>query len=292
MIAASYACSWLALLLYAAGPARAGRHSSRPVAPDLRGRIGWLATAAAVASWILLTAALFARGIAAGHWPLTNRYDFALCFAWAILGVYLLLELRWRERCAGAFVVAAVLLVMTFAMLRPGEEKAIHPLLPALRSVWLQFHVLTAAIGYGACGVAAGLAAAQLAGMGGAGHCEERFGRLRGTKQSNLSYAEDIERQIYRVIGWSFPWLTAALLTGAIWAQEAWGRYWGWDPKETWTLIVWLWYLLLLHSRELRGWRGRRLAWLTVAGFGIVFFAFAGLPWLLRTVRMTSLHAF
>jgi ABC-type transport system involved in cytochrome c biogenesis permease subunit len=159
---------------------------------------------------------------------------------------------------------------MTFALLRPGEEKAIHPLLPALRSVWLQFHVVLAAIGYGACAVAAGLAAAQLAGM----------------------EAEDIERQVLRVIGWGFPWLTAALLTGAIWAQEAWGRYWGWDPKETWTLIVWLWYLLLLHSRELRGWRGRRLAWLTLAGFGIVLFAFAGLPWLLRTVRLTSLHAF
>jgi cytochrome c-type biogenesis protein CcsB len=292
MIAASYACSWLALLLYAAGPARAGRLSSRPAAPAVDGRMGWFATAATIASWALLTAALLARGIAAGHWPLTNRYDFALCFAWAILGVYLLLELRWRERSAGAFVLAAVLLVMTFALLRPGEEKVLHPLLPALRSVWLQFHVLSAAIGYGACGVAAGLAAAQLARIGSEGHSEERFGRLRGTKPSNLSCAEEIERQILRVIGWGFPWLTAALLTGAIWAQEAWGRYWGWDPKETWTLIVWLWYLLLLHSRELRGWRGRKLAWLTVAGFGIVFFAFAGLPWLLRTVRLTTLHAF
>jgi ABC-type transport system involved in cytochrome c biogenesis permease subunit len=270
MIAASTVCSWLALLLYAAGLVRGGRLGRRPVAPDVAGRIGWSATAAAGASWILLTAALCARGIAAGHWPLTNRYDFALCFAWAILGVYLLLELRWRKRHAGAFVIAAVLLVMTFALLRPGEEKAIQPLLPALRSVWLQFHVLTAAVGYGACGVAAGLAAAELAGVG----------------------VENIERQAQRVIGWGFPWLTAALLTGAIWAQDAWGRYWGWDPKETWTLIIWLWYLLLLHSRELRGWRGRRLAWLTIAGFGIVFFAFAGLPWLLRTVRLTSLHAF
>jgi cytochrome c-type biogenesis protein CcsB len=287
MIAASYVCSWLALLLYAAGRIQGGRLSRRPVAPNVGGRIGWIATPVAVASWILLTAALFARGITAGHWPLANRYDFALCFAWAILGVYLLLELRWRERRAGAFVIAAALLVMTFALLRPGEEKAIHPLLPALRSVWLQFHVLAAAIGYGACGVAAGLAAAELAGVGIDRHCEERF-----LRRSNLSPAEDVERQVHRVIGWGFPWLTVALLTGAIWAQEAWGRYWGWDPKETWTLIIWLWYLLLLHSRELRGWRGRRLAWLTIAGFGIVFFAFAGLPWLLRTVRMTSLHAF
>ena len=258
MVVASYSCLWLALALYAGTLVRGGR---------------WIGRAASLVTgigWIGLTAALIARGVAAGHWPLTTRYEFALCFAWAILGVYLLLELRWRERRAGAFVMAAALLVITYALLRPEEEKAIHPLLPALRSIWLQFHVVAAAIGYGACGVAAGLAAKELAG----------------------AEPEDVERQVLRVIGWGFPWLSVALVTGAIWAQDAWGRYWGWDPKETWFLITWLWYLLLLHSRELRDWRGRRLAWLTLAGFGIVFFAFAGLPWLLRTVRMTSLHAF
>jgi ABC-type transport system involved in cytochrome c biogenesis permease subunit len=155
-------------------------------------------------------------------------------------------------------------------MLRPEEEKMVHPLLPALRSIWLQFHVVAAAIGYGACGVAAGLAVAQLV----------------------VTEVDGIELQTERVIGWGFPWLSVALVTGAIWAQGAWGRYWGWDPKESWTLITWLWYLLLLHSWGLRSWRGRRLAWLTIAGFGIVFFAFAGLPWLVRTVRMTSLHVF
>jgi cytochrome c-type biogenesis protein CcsB len=287
MIPASYACIWLALALYAVSLAQRRRSDAPSLPTNLRGKIGYFASTAAGMGWLLLTAALLARGISSGHWPLTNRYEFALCFAWAILGVYLLLELRWRDRSAGAFVMAAVLLVMTFALLRPQEEKAIQRLLPALRSIWLQFHVVAAAVGYGAFGVAAGLAAAELAGMGSEGHCEERFGR-----RSSLSCAEDIERQAQRVIGWGFPWLTAALLTGAIWAQDAWGRYWGWDPKETWTLIVWLWYLLLLHSRELRGWRGRRLAWLVLAGFGIVLFAFAGLPWLLQTVRMTSLHTF
>jgi len=93
------------------------------------------------------------------------------------------------------------------------QEQAIHPLLPALRSVWLQFHVVAAAIGYGACGVAAALAAAELTRLGNDSQC--------------------IAHQTLRVIGWGFPWLTLALLTGAIWAQDAWGRYWGWDPKET-----------------------------------------------------------
>jgi ABC-type transport system involved in cytochrome c biogenesis permease subunit len=258
MVAAGVVCTGLALLLYAA---------------PLAGGPRWTGRAASVVTgigWVALTAALIARGLAAGRWPLTTRYEFALCFAWAILGVYLLLELRWRERAAGAFVMAAALLVMTYALLRPEDERGIRPLLPALRSVWLQFHVVFAAIGYGAYGVAAGLAAARLAGVG----------------------AEDLDRQALRVIGWGFPWLSAALVIGAIWAQDAWGRYWGWDPKETWSLITWLWCLLLLHSRELRTWRGRRMAWLILAGFGIALFAFAGLPWLLRTVRMTTLHGF
>jgi cytochrome c-type biogenesis protein CcsB len=328
LVGASYACIWLAFVAYAV---------------TLNGRRRRFTRAASVAAgiaWGGLTAALIARGLASGHWPLTTRYEFALCFAWGILGVYLLLELRWRERAGGASVMAVGLLVMSYALLRPEDEKVIRPLVPALRSVWLQFHVVAAAIGYGSCGVAAGLAVAQLAGMGNASrrespspaqqdtHQQEAGGvtpalacsasvvsgsidnaagsqgsseaisgpgvpwHEQSLRRSNLSPAEDIARQTLRVVGWGFPWLTAALVTGAIWAQDAWGRYWAWDPKETWSLITWLWFLLLLHSRELRGWRGRRMAWLILAGFGIVLFAFAGLPWLLRTVSMTSLHGF
>jgi ABC-type transport system involved in cytochrome c biogenesis permease subunit len=103
-----------------------------------------------------------------------------------------------------------------------------------------------------------------------------------------LSTAEGMER----AVALGFPWLTLSILTGAIWAQKAWGRYWGWDPKETWALITWLWVLLILHVRPLRRWRGRRLAALTVIGFGVVLFTFAGVPWLVRTVRLETLHGF
>ncbi len=292
MVLASYACLWLAAALYAVGLARSEHGDGGATSHGL----GRSATAAAGAVWIGLAAALVERGLLAGHWPLTVRYEFALWFAWAIVGIYLLLELRWHSRAAGAFAMAAALLVVTYALLRPQDEQAIHPLLPALRSVWLQFHVVSAAIGYGSCGVAAGVAATQLAATRFEREqkaeappiAETRSGSGRSSK---LEAAED-QRQILRVIGWGFPWLTLALVTGGIWAQEAWGRYWGWDPKETWTLLIWLWYLVLLHSRSLRGWRGSRLAWLALAGFAIVFFAFAGLPWLLRTVELTSLHAF
>ena len=85
-----------------------------------------------------------------------------------------------------------------------------------------------------------------------------------------------------RAVTLGFPWLTLSILTGAIWAQNAWGRYWGWDPKETWALITWLWYLLILHLRSLRRWRGRRLAVLVLVGLGVVMFTFIGVPWLVR----------
>ena len=157
----------------------------------------------------------------------------------------------------------------------------IVPLLPALRSVWLLVHVLTAAVAYGAFGVAAGLGIMRLA-------------RADAVQQaaSRWAPAETIERTMARAVRLGFPWLTLSILTGAIWAQKAWGRYWGWDPKETWALVTWLWYLMWMHVYPLRSWRGPRLAWLTVVGFGVVLFTFVGVPWLVRTVRLESLHGF
>jgi ABC-type transport system involved in cytochrome c biogenesis permease subunit len=259
------------------------------LAANLAGAISparWLdpaAVVAEIAAWTALTFGLIARGLSAGHWPLTDRYEFALCFVWAIVGLYLIQRLLWRDGAAdggfspagGAGVIGMALLVATYALTRPAEERAIYPLLPALRSVWLQVHVLSAAIGYGACGVAAGLALPRV---------------LR--RHISEPDADNADRRIERTVAWAFPWLTLSILTGAIWAQAAWARYWSWDPKEAWALITWLWYLLVLHLRGVRGWQGRRLGLLVVAGFAVVLFAFAGLPWLIRTVRLTSLHGF
>jgi len=244
--------------------------------------VGLLATGTTVISWILLTAGLVWRGLAAGHWPLTNRYEFALCFVWAVISVYLLLETSWRERRAGTFVLVVALLLATYAVIRPAAERTIAPLLPALRSVWLQVHVLTAMVGYAAFAVAAGLGMMRLflpsfPSMGG----DERGGQ-------RWPAAEEIERAMERAVALGFPWLTLGILTGAIWAQKA----WGWDPKETWALVTWLWYLLILHVRPLRRWRGRWLAVLVVAGFGVVLFTFVGVPWLVRVVRLETLHGF
>ena len=273
MIAWAYVLLWAAALAYVVyAYAAAGQRWT-----------GRAATGTAAASWILLTAGLFQRGLAAGHWPLTNRYEFALCFAWAVVAIYLLLEASWRtggghpQRGAGPFVLGVALVVATYALTRPAADRAIAPLLPVLRSVWLQVHVLAAAVGYAAFGVAAGLGLMRL---------------VHGPGEGRWPPAGEIERTMGRAVALGFPWLTLGIVTGAIWAQNAWGRYWGWDPKETWALITWLWYLLVLHVRPLRRWRGRRLAVLVVAGFGVVLFTFAGVPWLVRTVRLESLHGF
>jgi ABC-type transport system involved in cytochrome c biogenesis permease subunit len=236
---------------------------------------GWMASGTTTVAWALLTASLLRRGLEAGHWPLTNRYEFALCFAWTSIGIYLLLEASWRERRAGPYVLAVALLVATYAVTRPTDMRAMAPLLPVLRSVWLQIHVLTAAVAYGAFGVAAGLGLMQL---------------IRG--RDAQSAVDKMELITERVVALGFPWLTLSILTGAIWAQKAWGRYWGWDPKETWALTTWLWYLLVLHVRPLKHWHGRRLAALAVGGFGVVIFTFVGVPWLVRVVRLETLHGF
>jgi cytochrome c-type biogenesis protein CcsB len=269
MVTLTYLLLWAALFAYAAHLARGGR------------RTGRLATGLAVVAWALLTNGLVRRGLAAGHWPLTSRYEFALCFAWAILAIYLLLEASWRERRAGVFVLALALVVATYAVTRPAAEQTIVPLLPALRSLWLQIHVLTALVGYAAFAIAAGLGLMLLA-----------SNIQRPTSNFRLPSEEETSRAMERTIGLGFPWLTLSILTGAIWAQNAWGRYWGWDPKETWALATWLWYLLVLHARPLRRWRGRRLAALVIAGFCLVLFTFVGVPWLVRVVRLESLHGF
>lgn len=271
LISLAYGLLWVATLAYVI---HARTH---------RSWTGWIANGTTTVSLGLLTAGLVRRGLEAGHWPLTNRYEFALCFVWAVIVIYLLLEASWRERRAGALVLPVALLVATYAVVRPPDERSISLLLPALRSPWLPVHVLSTMIGYGALGVAAGLGLIRLLGWAPSGGSQQARGGL---------YQEAVEHTMERVVVLGFPWLTLGILTGAIWAQSAWGRYWGWDPKETWALVTWLWYLLILHVCPLRSWRGRRLAALTVIGFGVVLFTFIGVPWLVRTVRLESLHGF
>lgn len=266
LIGVAYLTLWVAFLIYLV------------YVRIRRPPIGRAAIGMTVVAWGLQTAALIRRGLAAGHWPLMNRYEVALSVTWATVTVYLVLEANWRERRAGAFALGIALLVASYAVTRPAADRVLAPLLPVLRSPWFQVHVLSAVVGYGAYGVAAGLGIMRWA--------------WRAEEENPGLSVQAIDRQIGRVIGWGFPWLTLGILSGAIWAQGAWGRYWGWDPKETWALITWLWYLMMLHVQALPRWRGRRLSALAIMGFGIVLFTFVGVPWLVRVVRLESLHGY
>jgi len=190
-------------------------------------------------------------------------------------------------RSGGAFVLPLALLLTLWAARRPEANQVIRPLMPVLRTGWFPLHVGCSAIAYGAFTVAGGFGALFLV----SGWLRQR-GFIAADETTRYPPPDLIEYFIWRAVGLGFPWLTLGMLTGAIWAQVAWGRYWDWDPKESWTLITWLTYLILLHGRALRGWRGRRVAWLAVIGLGTVGFTFLGVGWLVRTLRLESVHIF
>ena len=259
MLTIGYGLLWGALVLYGL-EWRTGRR-----------RAGWAAVGLGALAWGLWTAGLVGRGLATGHWPMSTRYEFGLAFVWALLGLHLLATAGTPRAGGGGLLLALAL--ATWVLTRPAGERVAAPLLPVLRSVWFPLHTFAAALAYGLFGVAAGLGLTALAEREEAG----RTARLRAME---------------RATDWGFLWLTLSMLLGGVWARYAWGRYWGWDPKETWTLVVWLLYLLPLHLRPLSPWRGRRQAVLVLLGFAGVLFLWLGVPWIVRVGRLQSLHGF
>lgn len=254
---------------------------------------GWLASGLAVAVLLTQVGGLVARGLRAGRWPLTDVYEFTLVFVAATVLMWLLLE-RWtRVRAGGVFALGIAFLLDCYPLLRvPAARRAIRPLVPALRSSWLPLHVGTAALAYGAFAVAAGAALLLLVRWA----VERRCARLmlpEASLEADPWPALDVcDAALYRAVMLGYPWMSLALLGGAIWAQIAWGRYWHWDIKETWSLIIWLVYTLFLHLRLMRGWRGLRLALLALFGFGTVLFTLWGVSGLARAVGLQSLHVY
>jgi len=208
-----------------------------------------------------------------GHAPLSNLYESLIFFAWTIILLYMIIEWRTKNRSIGAFATPLAFLAMAYASYSPGISSRIQPLVPALKSNWLIAHVITCFFGYAAFGIAFGLSLMYL------------LKRLDTPEKKNIflklipgsGILDDISYQMV-VIG--FLLLTLGIITGSVWAHSAWGTYWSWDPKETWSLITWLVYAALLHSRMIRGWRGKKLAILSVIGFSCVMFTYFGVNYL------------
>ncbi|MDQ7826717.1 MAG: c-type cytochrome biogenesis protein CcsB [Candidatus Eremiobacteraeota bacterium] len=233
---------------------------------------GKAATALLVLGLLANTVNLVARGIEAGRVPFANLYESLLIFIWGIALCLLWCTLRWRIHLAGALVMPLVFAMACFALTVDSE---IEPLMPALRSNWITYHVATAIVAYGAFAYSFALAVIYLIRehMEKDGSSSPLLERLPGL--------EKLDRLIYKVIAFGFPFLVLLIITGAIWAERAWGRYWSWDPKETWSLITMFIYAGFLHARFFLKWRGRTTALFAIIGFASVVFCYLGVNLLL-----------
>jgi len=197
------------------------------------------------------------------HPPWSNLFE-ALTFWSFIAGaIYLFIERKYGFKILGAFVVPVIVAVSGFALFKANYE--ITPLMPALRSYWLYLHVITAFIGYAGFTVGFGGAVAYL--------LKEYFGENKFVRNF-FPRKEVLDEITYKSIAIVFPIWTASIILGAAWANEAWGGYWSWDPKEVWSLIVWLFFGAYLHARQLMGWKGKKVAWMVVFGFITVLICF------------------
>ena len=215
--------------------------------------IAWLALA-------FVSAALIFRTIAVGHGPFANMYEFSIAFAWGILAAHVYFERRYHLRVLGLIALPVAMLLLLYATTIPSTS---DPLVPALQNnLLLTTHVAVAIVAYG--GFAVAFAAAAL-------HLVASY-----TGSRRLPRLELLDEISYRAVVIGFPFLTLVIVLGAVWANVAWGRYWGWDPKETSALVTWLIYAVYLHARSQRGWAGRPAALILVIGFGAVLFTYLG----------------
>ena len=208
-----------------------------------------------------------------GHAPLSNLYESLVFAAWAIMLIYLVMEYRTKQRALGVFPSLFAFLAMAYASFSTGVNSKIQPLLPALKSNWLIAHVVTCFLGYAAFAVSFGISIFYIV--------RQSRQEPSGGAHSLLPDLRQLDEFNYQMVLFGFLWLSLGIITGSVWADLAWGAYWSWDPKETWSLITWLIYAAFLHARTVKGWRGNRVAWLSIIGFGCVLFTYFGVNFLL-----------
>ena len=223
-----------------------------------------IATAMMILGFIFLLAGVVTRGISAGRVPWGNMYEFSITGALAFTGAYLAALRKYDLRWLGVLVSISALLTLGTAVTLLYVPSA--PLVPALKSPWLVIHVSTAIISGGVFLLANVISAAYL-------YLDNMENKgPRKVWADRLPSLEVLDQLSYRLVAFVFPLWTFSVIAGAIWAESAWGRYWGWDPKETWAFITWVAYAAYLHARVTVGWRGRRAAWLCLlAGSTFLF---------------------
>jgi cytochrome c-type biogenesis protein CcsB len=263
-----YLCSFLLYLIFSAIQKR---------------YIGIAATSLISAGLLIHTVGLIYRWVEThrtgyGYVPLSNMYESLMFFSWTIVLIYLLLEFQFKQRIIGIFATLFAFMAIAASSILPGSDATIRPLMPALQSNWLSIHVITCFFGYAAFAVSFGISLLFL--------IQHRWEGISGGV-GWLPKTKTLDEINYRSIVIGFPMLTVGIITGAAWAHYAWGNYWSWDPKETWSLITWLIYAAFLHARITRDWRGRRMAMLSLVGFMAVLFTYFGVSYIL-----SGLHSY
>lgn len=253
---------------------------------DFAGKVAsamtWSATAMGLVGLMVRWRESYLIGLDVGHIPVSNLYEVFILFSIITALLYLFYERRYHTRALGGFVLLVISAAVAFLLWYAFDRQAadIQPLVPALKSYWMKIHVPANFIGYGAFALAAMVAVAYLV----------RVQAEKGDANSvwlTLPSLEILDDLMYKSIALGFAFFTLATILGALWAAEAWGGYWSWDPKETWALIVWLNYAAWLHMRLTKGWRGKPMAAWAIVGLFVTLFAFLGV-----NMFLSGLHSY
>jgi cytochrome c-type biogenesis protein CcsB len=244
------------------------RIEEKPVTPARRSsKFERVAYSLTVLGWILHVVGTVLRGIAAERVPWANMFEFSLTASAIIVGVFIFVQLWLDLKFLGAYITGFGLIVLGVGTV--NFYVAVVPLPPALQSYWLVIHVFVATLGTAFFAIGGGLSIVQLV------QARREAGKFEAVKfLETVPNAEKLETLAYRVVVVGFVFWTFTLIAGSIWAEHAWGRYWGWDTKEVWTFIIWTIFAGYIHARATRGWRGSRSAWLAIIGFVAVMFNF------------------
>lgn len=224
------------------------------------------------------TLALIWRTIESGHAPFTNMYESLSFLAWSGILAYIIVEYKYKIRKAGPYLMLIVIAIMALAS-SPLMPKEATPLIPALQSYWLWLHVSVTLLGEAFFAMAFIMSIMYLV-------ADSR--EKKGIRKESALSSERLDSISYRCVAIGFPLFTlGGLVFGMVWAYNAWGSYWSWDPKETWSLITWFVFALYLHTRIVMGWKGRRSALIAIIGFLAALFTYFGVNYLL-----TGLHSY
>lgn len=280
LLSSQSAIMWMSALFFAATLVYFAALASRN---QFTGRVAssltWTAAAAGLIGLLVRWRESYLISADYGHIPVSNLYEVFILFALITALIYLYYEGYYRTRALGGFVMLVINAAIGFLLWYHFDRGAseIEPLVPALQSWWMKIHVPANFVGYGAFALAAMVAVAYLI-------KHRRPAGVVGGKLPELQLMDDV---MYRAIALGFAFFTLATILGALWAAEAWGGYWSWDPKETWALIVWLNYAAWLHLRFTKGWRGVPMAWWALVGLLVTTFCFLGV-----NMFLSGLHSY